>query len=64
MHKPLIKFLNLLRLHQLISDKGKVYRKWVLPAAYNRNKEAENILADFLGLEKGCSGSHKIRIEN
>lgn len=30
---------NLLRLHQLISDKGEIYRKWVLPAAYSRNKE-------------------------
>lgn len=30
---------NLLRLHQLISDKGEVYRKWVLPAAFSRNKK-------------------------
>lgn len=30
---------NLLRLHQLISDKGEVYRKWVLPAAYSRSKK-------------------------
>ena len=30
---------NLLKLHQLISDKGEVYRKWVLPAAYSRNKK-------------------------
>ncbi|WP_249365835.1 hypothetical protein [Pseudoalteromonas sp. NEC-BIFX-2020_002] len=29
---------NLLKLHQLISDKGEVYRKWVLPAEYSRNK--------------------------
>lgn len=29
---------NLLKLHQLINDKGEVYRKWVLPAAYSRNK--------------------------
>ncbi|WP_249322861.1 hypothetical protein [Pseudoalteromonas ruthenica] len=30
---------NLLKLHQLINDKGEVYRKWVLPAAYSRNKK-------------------------
>jgi hypothetical protein len=30
---------NLLRLHQLISDKGEVYRKWVLPAAFSRKKK-------------------------
>ncbi|WP_225741004.1 hypothetical protein [Pseudoalteromonas nigrifaciens] len=29
---------NLLKLHQLINDKGQVYRKWVLPANYSRNK--------------------------
>ncbi|MEZ7206875.1 hypothetical protein [Pseudoalteromonas sp. DY56-GL79] len=30
---------NLLRLHQLMNDKGEVYRKWVFPAAYSRNKK-------------------------
>ena len=30
---------NLLRLHQLMNDKGEVCRKWVLPAAYSRNKK-------------------------
>ncbi|CAH9064454.1 hypothetical protein PSEHALCIP103_03150 [Pseudoalteromonas haloplanktis] len=30
---------NLLKLHQLMNDKGEVYRKWVLPAAYSRNKK-------------------------
>ncbi len=30
---------NLLKLHQLINDKGQVYSKWVLPAAYSRNKK-------------------------
>jgi len=34
---------NLLRLHQLISDKGEVYRKWVLPAAFSRNKKVRII---------------------
>lgn len=28
-----------LRLHQLISEKDEVYRKWVLPAAFSRNKK-------------------------
>ncbi|ATD08886.1 hypothetical protein PPIS_a4228 [Pseudoalteromonas piscicida] len=30
---------NLLRLHQLIDDKGEVYRKWVLPAAYSPTRK-------------------------
>ncbi|WP_232056541.1 hypothetical protein [Pseudoalteromonas sp. A25] len=30
---------NLLKLHQMMNDKGEVYRKWVLPAAYSRNKK-------------------------
>lgn len=30
---------NLLKLHQLINDKGEVFRKWVLPAAYSRSKK-------------------------
>ncbi|WP_259401748.1 hypothetical protein [Pseudoalteromonas sp. SG44-1] len=29
----------MLKLHQLINDKGEVYRKWFLPAAYSRNKK-------------------------
>lgn len=29
---------NLLKLHQLMNEKGEVYRKWVLPAAYSRSK--------------------------
>jgi len=34
---------NLLKVHDLINERGEVYKKWVLPAAYSRNNEERTI---------------------